>query len=162
MCFLSFVTPPVDVPLSPVSSQAFPPPMRSQQLPAELPQGLFNQRAAWVGASSPCPSAVVGLYGDQKAQVTKDEDEQRKFRGRERRVWGDIYFCSAVRLAVFPWPVTESGLKWPRSRLRALSFHRRALPSLSYRSAEGVGPRLSRAQLPFYKRPPLPYTIRDL
>lgn len=139
----------------PPSLPGLPPP---EEKPAALV--LLNKRLpGWE------PQSLVLLQswgcGDQPAQVTKDWNEQRKFRVRDGSPARPLSCGSSVSLAVFPWPAVELGLKWPQSRMRVLSSHRRDLPSLSYRAAEGGDPGFPGHRSPFL-RSPLPHTVKDL
>lgn len=141
------------------SPRPSPSPMRSRQLPGELPWcSLVRGLPGWE-SQSPCPSEILGLPGNQPAQVTKTRMSRENSESVSAGRCGDIHFCFSVRLAVFPLSEFEFGLKWPQSPRRALSFHQRDLPSLSYKWTEGVEPRLSEAPPPFYKQPLLPHSI---
>lgn len=111
--FLSFVTPP---PLMsccpPLSSQACPPPMRTA--PCPLIKGLLggSLRTLVLPRS-------WGLCGDQPAQVTKDRNEQGKFRGGERRAtfafvppWGGRVPIAGARIWVHTASAQAAGVEF--------------------------------------------------
>lgn len=83
--------------------------------------------------------------------MSREDSEARK-----AGQYGNIYYCSSVRLAVFPLLAFELGFKWPESRLRVLSFHGRDLPSLSHKSAEGVEPGFPAHRFHFISTLPCP------
>lgn len=111
--FLSFVTPP------PLMSCCPPPFLPGLPSPHENCPVLLNQRAAGWEPQNPRPSAVVGLCGDQPAQVTKDRNEQGKFRGGERRAtfafvppWGGRVPIAGARIWVHTASAQAAGAEF--------------------------------------------------